>query len=111
MAQTRRMGKRNRKGGPTRSAEVFALPYYVPFLAGLAFPLLMLTRVDGCRIGYRRTGLSRYQRGLDPLTLPSEIERFPPISQRDFLGHNFVYFDFPVIEIAEGAFERVNLRK
>ena len=57
------------------------------------------------------TKCSRYQRSLDPLTLPSKIKRFPPISQRDFLGHDFVYFDFPVIEIAEGAFERVNLRK
>jgi len=30
MAQTRRMGKHNQKGVPTKSAEVFALPNHLP---------------------------------------------------------------------------------
>jgi hypothetical protein len=42
-------GEAQPKGGPTKSAEVFALPNYVPFLAGLASPLLKLTRMGGCR--------------------------------------------------------------
>jgi hypothetical protein len=49
--------------------------------------------------------LTWYQRGLDTLTLPSQIKRFPPILQRDFLSHDFVYFNPAVIEIIEGPFE------
>jgi hypothetical protein len=44
MAQTRRMGKRNQRADLPKSGEVFALPNYVPFLAGLAFLLLKLKR-------------------------------------------------------------------
>ncbi len=44
MAQTRRMGKLNQTAHRPKSAEVF-VPNYVPFLAGLAFLLLKLTRM------------------------------------------------------------------
>jgi hypothetical protein len=50
MAQTRRMGKHKQKGGPTKSAEVFALPNYVLFLAELALPLFKLTRMGSRRM-------------------------------------------------------------
>src|SRR5258708_29867456 len=45
------------------------------------------------------------------MTFPGKIERFSPVFQRNFLGHYLVHFDPAVVEIAEGAFERVNLRK
>jgi hypothetical protein len=59
MAQTRRMGKLNPKGGPIKSAEVFALPNYVPFLAGLAFLLPKFTRMGSWRIAAEHNAVCR----------------------------------------------------
>ena len=50
VAQTRRVGKHNERAAPTKSAVVFALPNYVPFLARLALPFFKLTPIGGCRI-------------------------------------------------------------
>jgi hypothetical protein len=55
--------------------------------------------------------LPRNQRGFDTLTFPGKIERFSPIFQRNFLGHNLVHFNPTIIKIIESAFERVNLGK
>jgi hypothetical protein len=53
----------------------------------------------------------RYERSLDSLARPSQLQSFPPILQRDFLGHNFFHLNPPVLEVVQGALKRIDLRE